>query len=365
MIVKNEARCLARCLASVKGFVNEIVIADTGSTDDTPRIAREAGAKISRFDWVDDFAAARNFVIDQTAGDWILVLDADEWVSETLAKEIPLFARGEPAVGQLKIVSEFRRNNQTLFSQCFIPRLFPRGARFQGRIHEQLVSSLPRARLSGDLRHDGYLAGNKAGRNMRLLAAELAREPDNVYFLLQLAAEHNAAGLPEKAFGLLQKAFVRVKPDQPSAANIAVDLLYTILELKEFEAGIEVVARAEKYLGDFPDFFLVRGLFFMNLIRSNPAKYVSELPKIEQSFQRCLALGEAKNPGRSVRGAGAFLAHYNLGVYYHAFGNIPAARHCLECSAAQGYQPAAVLLKQMQAGEVQTRDESVGARPGK
>jgi len=367
MIVKNESRCLARCLQSVKGIVDEIVVADTGSTDDTANIAREFGAKVSNFDWVDDFAAAKNFAIDQTAGDWILVLDADEWAGEELAGEIRAFVGGKPVVGLLKIVSDFRRNNQTFRSQCYVTRLFPRGAHFKGHIHEQLVSPLPRAHLRGELWHDGYLETRKTDRNMKLLEAELKRDPDNVYFLFQLAVEHNAAGQPDKAFGCLQKAFARVKPGDPSAPNIAVDFLYTIIELKKFEAGIEVVARAEKHLGGFADFFLVRGLFFMNLIRSNPAKYVSELPKIEQSFRRCLALGEADGSGsppgsgtfpapspregetgfsgRSVRGSGTFLANYNLGVYYQVFGNITEARRCLEAAAAQGYEPAAALLE--------------------
>jgi glycosyltransferase involved in cell wall biosynthesis len=369
MIVKNESRCLARCLQSVKGTVDEIVVADTGSTDDTAKIAREFGAKVSNFDWVDDFAAAKNFAIDQTAGDWILVLDADEWAGEALAGEIRAFVGGKPAVGLLKIVSDFRRNNQTFRSQCYVTRLFPRGGHFKGHIHEQLVSPLPRAHLRGELWHDGYLETRKTDRNMKLLEAELKRDPDNVYFLFQLAVEHNAASQPEKAFGCLQKAFARVKPGDPSAPNIAVDFLYTIIELKKFEAGIEVVARAEKHLGGFPDFFLVRGLFFMNLIRSNPAKYVSELPKIEQSFRRCLALGEVDRSGsppgsgtfpapslregetgfsgRSVRGSGTFLANYNLGVYYQVFGNIAEARRCLEAAAAQGYEPAAALLEKI------------------
>jgi tetratricopeptide (TPR) repeat protein len=184
---------------------------------------------------------------------------------------------------------------------------------------------------------------------MKLLLAELERDPDNVYFLFQLASEYNAIGQPEKAFGCLQKAFARVKPGDPSAPNIAVDFLYAIMAMKKLEAGIEVVARAEKYLGDFPDFFLVRGLFFMELIRSNPAKYVSELPRIEQSFQRCLALGEDERR-RSVHGAGTFLANYNLGVFYQAFGNIAGARRCFESAAAQGYEPAAALLKKISGG---------------
>jgi hypothetical protein len=347
MIVKNEARCLARCLQSVKEIVHEIVIADTGSTDDTTKIARQFGAKISHFDWVDDFSAARNFSIDQTSGDWILIVDPDEWLSETLAEEIPAFTRGQPAVGWVRQVSDFRRGNQTFRSRSIVPRLFPRGAHYEGRIHEQLISTLPRGNLRGELWHDGYLGiQKKADRNMKLLAAELEREPDNVYFLFQLAAAHNSSGQPKKALGCLQKAFALMNPGHPSAPYVTVDLLYTIIELKKFEAGIEVVARAEKYLGDFPDFLLVRGLFYMDLIRSNPAKYISELPKIEESFLRCLALGEEQRR-RSVHGSGTFLANYNLGVFYQVFGNIAAARQCFEKSVAQGYEPAAALLKKI------------------
>jgi len=348
MIVKNESRCLARCLQSVEGIADEIAVTDTGSTDDTIKIARQFGATISNFDWIGDFAAARNFAMARSLGEWILILDADEWLGENLAKEIPAFVRGKPAVGRVKQVSDFRRNNHTFRAQCFVPRVFPRGAFYEGRIHEQLISPLPRALLRGELWHDGYLEIQKKGdRNMKLLAAELERDPDNVYFLFQMAIEHNAIGQPEKAFGCLQKAFARVKPGDPTAPSIAVELLYTIIALKEFEAGIGVVARAEEYLGDYPDFFLVRGLFFMNLIRSNPAKYVSDLPKIEQSFQRCLELGEEQKR-RSVHGSGTFLASYNLGVFYQAFGNLARARRCFEDSAALGYEPAAALLEKMQ-----------------
>ncbi|HEX3988599.1 MAG TPA: glycosyltransferase, partial [Verrucomicrobiae bacterium] len=247
MIVKNESRCLARCLQSARGIVEEIVIADTGSTDSTIEIAREFGARISNFEWIADFSAARNFAINLATGDWILILDADEWVGENLTKEIPEFVCGASAVGRLKVVSEFRRNNQLFRSQCFIPRLFPRGAHFEGRIHEQLVSPLSRADLQGELWHDGYLEPQKkADRNVKLIAGELKRDPNNVYYLYQLALEYNSIGQPEKAFECLQKAFGLVKPADPAAPNIAVDFLYTIIELKKFEEGIKAIERAEK-----------------------------------------------------------------------------------------------------------------------
>jgi len=346
MIVKNEARCLARCLRSIKHVVDEIVIVDTGSTDDTIKIAAEFGGKISHFEWVNDFSAARNFALDQSSGDWILVLDADEFASDALGKEILEFILREPAIGRLKIVSDFRRNGHTLRSQSFVSRLFPRGQRFQGRIHEQIVSALPRANLQGELWHDGYLEAQKSDRNLKLLQAELESEPDNPYWLYQLAIEYSSLEQTENAFQCLQKAFTQMKGDEPFAPNIVVDLLYAAMTLKKFDAGAEAIAKSERALEDFPDFHLVRGLFYMNLIRSNASKHIQDLPKIEQSFQRCLALGET-DKYKSVRGSGSFLASYNLGVFYHAFGNANGAKQCFETAASQGHEPAAAMLKKL------------------
>jgi hypothetical protein len=73
------------------------------------------------------------------------------------------------------------------------------------------------------------------------------------------------------------------------------------------------------------------------------------MPKIEQSFRRCLALGET-DKYKSVEGTGTFLANYNLGVFYHALGDNVRARPCLEAAARQNYAPAAALLRQLKPG---------------
>ncbi len=80
MIVKNEARCLSRCLASLQGHVDEIVVVDTGSTDATVEIATSFGAQVYHFEWVNNFALARNFAIDHCTGDWLFIIDADEYL---------------------------------------------------------------------------------------------------------------------------------------------------------------------------------------------------------------------------------------------------------------------------------------------
>jgi glycosyltransferase involved in cell wall biosynthesis len=346
MIVKNEARCLPRCLGSVQKIADEIIIVDTGSTDRTVDIAGESGATIFHFDWCDDFSAARNFALAQATGEWILVLDADETVSKPLAATIKKFISGPPQIGRLKIVSDFRRHGQMLRSQTFVSRLFPRGAHFEGKIHEQIISSLPRVNLSGELAHDGYLETQKSDRNVRLLCAALEREPDNAYLLHQLALEYTSLDQPEKAFPCLQQAFARMQPADPFAPNIVVDLLYAAMAVKQFAAGLEAVARSENILADFPDFHLVRGLFYMNLIRDDTVKHLSEVPKVEQSFQRCLALGETDR-FKSVHGTGTFLANYNLGLFYHVFGNAAGAKRCFESAAKAGYAPAAALLAKL------------------
>ena len=79
VIAKNEADVLGRCLESVKGL-DEIVVVDTGSTDNTKEIAKRYTDNVYDFVWCDDFSKARNFAIEQCTSDWILILDADEYL---------------------------------------------------------------------------------------------------------------------------------------------------------------------------------------------------------------------------------------------------------------------------------------------
>ena len=86
MIVKNEEKTLARCLDGLKSIADEIVIADTGSTDNTKGIAARYTDKIYDFKWVDDFSAARNFVFSKATSDYIYSADADEMLDEENVK---------------------------------------------------------------------------------------------------------------------------------------------------------------------------------------------------------------------------------------------------------------------------------------
>lgn len=317
---------------------------DTGSTDGTLAIAKEFGAQIHHFEWINDFSAARNHALKQVRGDWVLFLDADEYASPALAQEISNFIANRREVGRIKIASEFLRNNQKFTSQGYVSRLFPKGAHYEGRIHEQLVSPLPRVDLQGELFHDGYLDPKKSDRNIPLLLRELKDSPQNTYFLFQLALEYSSLNQTSNALRTLETAHALIKGNEPFAPNLVVDYLHAILAANQFEKGLKVIERWASPLDEFPDFHFVCGLFYMKLVGTNPNQYISHLSKIESSFQRCLAIGET-NKFKSVKGTGSFLALYNLGLFYHVFGEEAPAAACFKQAAQMGYEPATRMLK--------------------
>ena len=78
MIVKDEEKVIQACLDSIRHLVDEIIVVDTGSSDNTVKLATQAGAKVCSYTWKGNFAEARNFALEHASGSWILVLDADE-----------------------------------------------------------------------------------------------------------------------------------------------------------------------------------------------------------------------------------------------------------------------------------------------
>ena len=183
MIVRDEARCLARCLESVRPHVDRMIVLDTGSTDDSVEIARRCGAIVHHYAWTDDFAAARNAALDHSDADWNLILDADEWLigdaSALDSRTLPPAHMAPPQfLGSVRIVNQGAAGDSV--ARKFIPRVLPRGVRYEGRIHEQPVSPLPLAVLSLTIGHDGYGEAQlqrKAGRNEALLRSELQANP--------------------------------------------------------------------------------------------------------------------------------------------------------------------------------------------
>jgi glycosyltransferase involved in cell wall biosynthesis len=95
LIARDEARCITRCIASLKGVVDKVVVLDTGSRDATPALAAAAGAQVHHLPWPDDFSAARNHALDLAGAAWNLIVDADEWL-ESGAEALREFCAAAP-----------------------------------------------------------------------------------------------------------------------------------------------------------------------------------------------------------------------------------------------------------------------------
>lgn len=199
MIVRDEERFLPGCLESVKGLVDEMVIVDTGSTDNTKDIARRYGAQIVDFAWCDDFSAARNESLRHTAGDWVLYLDADERIDEAYHSDIrKLISSGKADAVLLNLKSKIGTKDGAQYHLVAYPRLFRKlkGVRFTGQVHEQVTPSLTEAhaRITHSniiIDHLGYAQDDevileKARRNRLLLLAQIEKRRNYGYALYQL-----------------------------------------------------------------------------------------------------------------------------------------------------------------------------------
>lgn len=145
MIVKNEEKTIERCLNSIKGIADEIIIVDTGSTDSTKEIASRFTERIFDFKWVDDFSAARNYSFDQAGMDYILWLDADDIIIPKDAekfKELKKSLSFDIDVVAMRYNTGFDQHGNVTFSY-FRERLLKRSRFFkwQDPVHEYLIAS--------------------------------------------------------------------------------------------------------------------------------------------------------------------------------------------------------------------------------
>lgn len=205
IIFKNEIRCLERCLKSLEPLRQavpcEVVMADTGSDDGSRAVAEHYADILINFPWIDDFAAARNAVMDRCSGKWYMTIDCDEWLGPDIHGYVD-FLSGEY---DFDFGSVIVRNYDTVeldkggpYSDFLAARLLrmSTGIRYEGAIHEHwpYKDDLRTLLISGAIfHHDGYVYQNtamikaKQERNMMLLRKQLEEKPDDLIILTQCA----------------------------------------------------------------------------------------------------------------------------------------------------------------------------------
>ena len=276
MIVRNAAELLPACLESVRGVVDEMVIADTGSTDETIEAATKFGARVISIPWTDDFAEARNRALSEAKSDWVLVLDADEQLDVAAAQEIPsLLANHLADAYQVTIrnyVQSFedriwdraaKSNDSRLPAACAYPayvehenvRLFRRDPEvyFVGRVHESVGPRILRTkrklgRAPFCIHHFGLVADAETRARKNHFYRRLGRE--KLLDMPQDAQAHLDLGLVElDNFGNLAEALGLFERACQLNSLLGVAWFFrglTLVKLQRFHEALKCLWEAER-----------------------------------------------------------------------------------------------------------------------
>ncbi len=347
MIVKNEAKSLPRCLASVAQVVDQTVVVDTGSTDQTREVAQDLGAEVHTFAWDNDFAAARNQSLKYAQGDWVLVLDGDEVLVpeiiprlrqaiENHAYLLINLVRQEVGAAQspYSLVSRlFRRHPEISFSRPYHAIVDERVAEIINHDPDWQVGYLPEVAIAHYGYHPEAIArGDKFSRAQTTMETFLANHPGDPYVCSKLGALYVQQG-EQRGMLLLEQGL--------EAENIEPPVLYELY----YHLGI-AYARLGK-------------------LSSAEAHYRTAL---QQQIPLRLQLGAYNNLGSLLKAQGDLLAakklfqtvldidpgfavgHYNLGMTLKALGALKAAIAAYERAIqlnpdyAEAYQNLGVVL---------------------
>lgn len=358
MIVRNEERSIRRCLESAVPFVDEIVIADTGSIDGTKQICAKYGARLSDFEWADDFAAARNFCLEKASCDWILWLDADEelQVFDFPALRSCLEDRREDflSVRMLHFYGPEPADGTRSYLSCSF-RLFRNGSgiRYAGRIHERLTAgasgAIPQLDPNRYMRilHYGYMESalnNKSNRNIGLLLKEKEGGPDDAWLDYHLAAEYHRLRDYDRALRSINRAIIgflgKGLLPPPLAYRLKYDVLTAASRLREAYPGI---VKAVALYPDYVDLHYFKGL----------AQFaIAEYERAAETFSYCLVLGDTNPNYLILSGVADFLPLYYMGLCYENMQKYAEAAEAYRQATAfhPGFDPAGQRLSALGEG---------------
>ncbi len=293
LIVRDEACVLGTCLGSIRDVVDEIVVVDTGSADDSVEIARSFDALVERQAWTDDFAEARNKALDLASCEWILYIDADEELAPVTRGQVTTLLSDAPEVAFQLLLRPNARS--TPYREYRLWRHDPR-IRFEGAIHEKVVPAIyavsqadrrPIGVCDLLLTHVGYEGDqtHKHRRNLPLLERQLEVEPDNLFNLHHLARVQEGLGRTAAAVGTLERA-VEVARNGPFDDPVGSLVFGELVRIRR-DHGVEradLVAEARRR---YPENYLL--LFHEGRLRLDEGRFEEALPLFDQLLSVDLA----------------------------------------------------------------------------
>ncbi|MBR5598242.1 MAG: glycosyltransferase [Lachnospiraceae bacterium] len=332
IITKNEEKYIETCLNKLKKYNWEIIVTDTGSTDRTVDICKKYTNKIFHFDWINDFAAARNFCISKASNNWILSVDSDEYlINEQSEQELlkiltPCFSHPESA-GMVDILNPQTSSGQLTTSNDPVARFFHKQYySYVGKVHEQPmpVTEQKPSYFKSPFRlyHEGYanpeILHKKATRNISLLKNELEKITNDPYLYFQLGQSYLSLNDYENAYLIFQKGLeLDVDPNLQYVKTMVTSYGYTMLHLKKYNEALSFDSIYDTF-SNYADFVFLMGLIYMNNAFFDEAIH---------QFLHATKCNEY-----SVEGINSYLAYHNIGVIYECAGMVDEAKKYYDMS---------------------------------
>ena len=293
-IVKNEEDNIKKSILSCKDVVDEIIVVDTGSVDNTVKIAKELGAQVEHFEWCNDFAKARNYAISKCSGDYIIFLDADEYFSPALTKKDgdklqAYVADNSNAYGFLQ--EDIDKKTKKIHHRVFLVRMFKNCEylKYNGEIHEALGRTDGEELVANIIRdfkiiHTGYsaeISQSKAERNLALLENLEDKRPIDYFYL---ARENLSMNKPEACMENVDLFFKQEGVNQIIETTtmvydiyfIAIKAMKMLPEKYDNKDIYNWLKTIKKILPDLPKTYFYLGMYYMDFDFRKAEKYFLE-----------------------------------------------------------------------------------------
>lgn len=338
IITKNECDNLDICLSKLQNLDVEIVVVDTGSIDNSKEVARKYTDCVYDFEWCNDFSAARNFAVSKATGDYIFMLDTDEFVDNIDMNELYRLIKEHPcSVGRMHRKNLYQTDGNEMTSNELVNRIFPKSLfHYEGRIHEQItfISENDNSTISTYIApifttHVGYQGSEsykaqKSNRNLSLLLIELENRPDDPYILYQIAKAYFYNKGYNEAIPYLEQAMELPLDIKLSYVhNIIITYAYCLIYTKRYSDALMLEALYTD-LNEDADYLFVMGLIYM---------YNAHFENAITCFEKATTI-----PDCTVEGVNSYSAFYNIGVIFECLGDKEKAMvHYTKCG---NYKPA-------------------------
>lgn len=331
MIVRNEERVLENCLRSAKPFFDEIVVVDTGSSDRSKTIATKYADVVTDFEWVDDFASARNESLRHATGDWIAWLDADDTLPAETGEMIRnAVARADSGVIGFVLPIQFLddegRPTGTRVDHVKLFRNLP-GVKFEGRLHEQILPSLNQiggsiVRCPGLILHSGYDISpegqkKKRERDFKLLALDLEERPNHPFVLFNVGMTHHYTGGHEEAVSWLAKSIANARQNESHIRKAYSMMGVSQRELGDHSAALETFKKGLESVGVDPELYFQLALTLSSLDRKHEAI---------EAYEKALHADISGHYSSFDIGITGFRTMHNIGALYLSMGDYPNAK---------------------------------------